>query len=112
MLNKCVTTRATLIVPDMEDSVPPHEKPGARKMIKSKLDFIRSNAFSKRVVITPRTNGLETGLFFDDVKGVLDKQTASLIDGFCIPKVDTVEDVKVIDDFLTQCEKELDLDHN
>jgi len=56
MLNKCVTTRATLIVPDMEDSVPPHEKPLARQMIRDKLSFIRKEAVNPNVVITPRTN--------------------------------------------------------
>ena len=63
MLNKCITTKATLIVPDMEDSVPNEEKSKARVMIKEKLKFIRENTYSPRVVITPRTNGLTTGLF-------------------------------------------------
>jgi citrate lyase beta subunit len=63
MLNKCITTKATLLVPDMEDSVPPEEKPKARGMIKDKLKFIRDNTFSPRVVLTPRTNGITTGLF-------------------------------------------------
>ena len=40
MLNKCVTTKASLLVPDMEDSVPTEEKPKARIMIKEKLKFI------------------------------------------------------------------------
>jgi citrate lyase beta subunit len=47
----------------MEDSVPPEEKPKARGMIKDKLKFIRDNTFSPRVVLTPRTNGITTGLF-------------------------------------------------
>jgi citrate lyase beta subunit len=63
MLNKCITTKATLLVPDMEDSVPPEEKPNARVMIRDKLKFIRDNTFSPRVVVTPRTNGITTGLF-------------------------------------------------
>ena len=82
MLNKCVTTRATLIVPDMEDSVPPHEKPVAREMIRDKLSFIRSEARLRTAVITPRTNGLETGLFHADVDGILELEgNAQLIDG-------------------------------
>lgn len=44
MLNKCVTVRATLLVPDMEDSVPPHEKPLARDRIRDSLEFIRQEA--------------------------------------------------------------------
>jgi citrate lyase beta subunit len=92
MLNKCITTKATLLVPDMEDSVPPEEKPKARGMIKDKLKFIRDNTFSPRVVLTPRTNGITTGLFQDDVRGVLNIETVELIDGFCVPKVDTTEE--------------------
>ncbi len=97
MLNKCVTTKATLLVPDMEDSVPPEEKPKARGMIKEKLRFIRENSYSPRVVVTPRTNGITTGLFQDDVRGVLSKDTVELIDGFCVPKVDTPEEYQEID---------------
>jgi citrate lyase beta subunit len=92
MLNKCITTKATLLVPDMEDSVPPEEKPKARGMIKDKLKFIRDKTFSPRVVLTPRTNGITTGLFQDDVRGVLNIDTVELIDGFCVPKVDTTEE--------------------
>ena len=44
MLTKCVTTNSTLLVPDMEDSVPMHEKPLARQMILDKLPFLRQNA--------------------------------------------------------------------
>ena len=43
MLKKCVTAKATLLVPDIEDSVPYHEKPKARSMIQSYLKFIRES---------------------------------------------------------------------
>ena len=59
-------------------------------MIRDKLKFIRENAFSKHVVITPRVNGVETGLFHDDVKGVVDSESVNYIDGICVPKVDRV----------------------
>ena len=82
MLNKCVTVRATLLVPDMEDSVPTAEKALAREMIRDKIAFIRAEAQLKNVVITPRTNGLETGLFHADVDGILERrENAKLIDG-------------------------------
>ena len=82
MLNKCVTVRATLLVPDMEDSVPIAEKKLAREMIRDKIAFIREEAQLKNVVITPRTNGLETGLFHADVDGILERrENAKLIDG-------------------------------
>ena len=111
MLNKCVTTKATLIVPDIEDSVPYSEKPRARQMISEKLKFIRENAFSKNVVITPRTNGPHEGaLFFDDLEGIITKETVKYIDGVCIPKVDTVDDIQLICDQLSKFEKKLQLD--
>ena len=103
MLKKCVTVRATLLVPDMEDSVPPHEKPQARDLISENLPFIREEAHLKAAtVITPRTNGLETGLFHSDVDGILAREgNANLIDGFCVPKVDRVTDVTEIDSYLS-----------
>ena len=66
----------------MEDSVPPHEKRMARATIRDQLAFIRQEAQLKNAVITPRTNGLETGLFHDDVDGILSEpHNAKLIDG-------------------------------
>jgi citrate lyase beta subunit len=78
MLNKCVTSRATLLVPDVEDSVPYHEKPKAREMIRDHLPFLRENAFSESVIITPRTNApaLEGGkMFEDDVNTMINGRT-------------------------------------
>ena len=41
MLLKCQQSNASLIVPDLEDSVPLAEKPKAREMIKEHLAKIR-----------------------------------------------------------------------
>jgi hypothetical protein len=57
------------------------EKPKARVMIRDKLKFIRENTYSKRVIITPRTNGITTGMLQDDVRGVLSKETIPYING-------------------------------
>ena len=53
--------------------MPPHEKPLARDMIRERISSIRRDAKigTDTVVITPRVNGLETGLFHDDVDGSL-----------------------------------------
>jgi citrate lyase beta subunit len=56
----------------MEDSIPNEEKQKARLMIKDKLKSIRENTHSPKVVITPRTNGVNTGLFQQDVTAVLE----------------------------------------
>ena len=63
----------------MEDSVPIDEKFKARLLIKDKLKYIREHVYSKRVVITPRTNGPSTGMMEADVKGVLTKETVQYI---------------------------------
>ena len=110
MLNKCVTTKATLLVPDMEDSVPPHEKLVARQLIHNKLKFIREKAFSPNVVITPRTNAPGLGqIFTDDVQGVITQDTAKLVDGICVPKVDTLQDLEICNEVLGNVEKNLSL---
>ena len=63
-------------------------------MIRENLAFIRQNAaFGESAVLMPRTNGLETGRFQADVEGILTNETVKLIDGFCVPKVDRVQDV-------------------
>ena len=106
MLTKCVTANSTLIVPDMEDSVPPEQKPEARRMIKDKLGFIRENV-RKNVVVTPRTNGPQVDdgeLFKQDIAGILDSQSCALINGICVPKVDTVSDFEIVDYTLWQVE--------
>lgn len=59
--------------------------------------------------MTPRTNGIESGLFETDVREMLDKQSAQHIDGFCVTKVDTEEMAKEICDFLSSEEKRLGL---
>lgn len=108
MLNKCVTAKACLIVPDLEDSVPLAEKPKARELVKHHIPKIRA-AMGDRVTLTVRTNGLESGLFETDVKAILDKDTARQIDGFCVTKVDTVEMAQEVCRFLSSQEKLLGL---
>jgi citrate lyase beta subunit len=42
MLLKCITAKANLVVPDLEDSVPMQEKPKARELIKLHIPKIRA----------------------------------------------------------------------
>lgn len=49
-------------MPDLEDSVPLQEKESARRLIKTHIPLIRQKMGDK-VVLTIRTNGLESGLF-------------------------------------------------
>jgi citrate lyase subunit beta/citryl-CoA lyase len=42
MLSKCIMANASIIVPDLEDSVPLDEKPKARDLVKKYLKTIRN----------------------------------------------------------------------
>jgi len=95
-------------VPDLEDSVPLAEKPRAREMIKEHLSKIR-HAKGANLTLTVRTNGIDSGLFETDVKAILSKETALLIDGFCVTKVDTVEMALEICKLLSSEERRLNL---
>lgn len=85
-----------VVVPDMEDSVPPQKKADARKMISkicifmmfllnciidSKLSELRSKMPSSTYIF-PRPNDLETGWFHDDINEVVCKNTRDKINGF------------------------------
>jgi len=109
MLKKSVVSGATLIVPDIEDSVPVSEKPMARKMINEYVPFIRANAIqADSVLITPRTNQPSIPeLFYKDIDSIFyaENNCAKYIDGLCVPKIDTVEDIKKVHDVLDEFEK-------
>jgi len=61
----------------------------------SKLQEMREK-LPNSTYIFPRPNDLDTGLFHDDINGVLCEKTKNMIDGFCIPKVNNVEMVQEI----------------
>ena len=48
MLNKCMQFKPSVVVPDIEDSVPPTEKANARKMISK--DILISLAYINQIV--------------------------------------------------------------
>ena len=51
-------------------------------------------------------------MFEDDVRSVLDRNTSTLFDGFCVTKVDSVEIATQTCRFLEIMEKELGLAQN
>ena len=71
-------------------------------MIADNLAFIREN--KKMAVITPRTNAPSLSIFEQDVMAVLSEETHHLVDGICVPKVDTKEDMQQVDDILLRLE--------
>jgi len=61
MLNKCASSGAHVIVPDMEDSVPLDKKEQARQMVTENLPKIRE-ALGAKGQLFPRVNALDSGL--------------------------------------------------
>lgn len=60
-------------------------------------------------MITPRTNApsLENGqIFQEDVTAILSPNTYKHVDGVCVPKVDTLEDMNAIENLLAAIEKD------
>ena len=80
------------------------EKPKARELVTQNLKTIR-DAVGTHVTVTVRTNSIDSGMFFDDVRAILSPESARHIDGFCCTKVDTVEMANEICSFLSSEEK-------
>ena len=109
MLKKSVVSGATLIVPDIEDSVPVAEKPKARHLVNQYLPFIRENAIeASSVIITPRTNQPSLPSLWDaDIQALFyePESCPQVFDGLCVPKIDQVEDIKKVHDVLEEVER-------
>ena len=63
----------------------------------------------KSTYIFPRPNDIETEWYFDDVNDVVCEKTKDLIDGFCVPKVNSKEDMEKINDSMDKLESRLSL---
>jgi len=102
--------KPSIVVPDIEDSVPPAEKQNARKLINSKLIELRKT-LPQTTYIFPRPNDLETGWYHDDINEVVCEKTKNKINGFCVPKVNSKEDMKEIDASISRLETKLGLNN-
>jgi citrate lyase subunit beta/citryl-CoA lyase len=78
-------------IPDLEDSVPSHEKIAARDRLELFLKSMPSDVRSKSLWI-PRINGLETQWFEDDLRAVV----SPAVDGVSVGKISSVEDLRAI----------------
>jgi len=102
MLSKVTNFNARWIVPDLEDSVPVTEKKTARFITKSAIpDLVKAG---KKVV--PRVNSLKTVFFHDDLKSVV----VEGITGISIGKIDSDEDVYMVEKHLRETETEYGLE--
>jgi citrate lyase subunit beta/citryl-CoA lyase len=96
-LEKAKKIQADIVCFDLEDSVPDNEKTNARKLIKSALKSRKLYASS----IFVRTNSPTSGKIPSDLKEVIQKG----IDGIVIPKVNNIQELKKIENFLSKLEK-------
>lgn len=96
-MEKAVNYGADVLVLDLEDSVPNHEKVAARAMVKEALKFLKE----KGQACSVRINGFATGMTLDDLEGIICPELESV----SLPKVETVDDMKQLDALLTNLEK-------
>jgi len=91
---------ADAVMFEIEDAVPPDEKPQARKNIVEALNDIEWG----RKSISMRINGLDTPYMYRDLVDILEAPTERL-DLVLIPKAGTPADIYAVDTFVTQIEQ-------
>ncbi len=103
-LEKATQSPADIIVFDLEDSVAPDEKPGARRNV---IEAIKSLDWGGRT-LSVRINGLDTAYMYRDVIDVVE-QAGDRLDLIMVPKAGTAADVYAVDMLLTQIEAAMGL---
>src|SRR5205085_1224001 len=102
MLEKAAASNADLVFLDLEDSVSPNEKVGARAKVIKALTTLDWGKKTRAV----RINDLETEYAYQDIISIVE-EAGEYLDLLIIPKVKTAKDVWWVDVLLTQIEKRL-----
>ncbi|MCI0438727.1 MAG: CoA ester lyase [Chloroflexi bacterium] len=97
MLDRALGLSPDVLVPDLEDSVPPDEKANARSVTASYLEKLAS----ARPLVLPRVNSLDTGLLEDDLAAVVGPH----IFGVSVGKIQTPEDIEAVSSIIERLEK-------
>lgn len=92
---KALALNADAVILDLEDAVPIAEKEKSRPLIREVLD---KNP-GKRMYV--RVNGLKTPYFKEDLEAVVSKN----LEGIVLPKVESREDIFILDGLLTVLER-------
>ena len=103
-IEKALNSDADAVILDLEDGVPVSYKDAGRKLIRETLG---KKVCETRLVFV-RINSFETGLTELDIDAVSHRN----LDGFVMTKVYTAEEVKVVNEILTDKEKRLGLPNN
>jgi citrate lyase subunit beta/citryl-CoA lyase len=98
---KLAEFRPDAVIVDLEDAVPPAEKPLARSMVRERL----GGPLLTGLQVFVRVNAVDTPFFRDDVRGVV---TAGL-DGIFLPKAGNAEQLHEANMLLAQAEVRLGL---
>jgi citrate lyase subunit beta/citryl-CoA lyase len=94
-LDKALSSGADAILADLEDAVAPSSKVAARESLRSWLDEIGPSPSGPRIWV--RVNA---GTVADDVAAA----THPLVEGICLPKVESRDEVRAISDVLDAAE--------
>lgn len=89
------------VIVDLEDAVPPAEKPLARAMVRERL----GGPHLRDLHVFVRVNAVGSPYFADDVRGVV----AEGLEGIFLPKAETAEQIHVANMLLAQNELRLNL---
>jgi citrate lyase subunit beta/citryl-CoA lyase len=104
MLQKMPSLNADVLVPDLEDSVPPEEKETARFMVRDSIPIIAESG----AYIYVRINDWRSGLTESDLEAVVQDG----LDGIVLAKTESKEDVVRLDKKLIELEKEREMNPN
>jgi citrate lyase subunit beta/citryl-CoA lyase len=96
-MEKALNYGADALILDLEDSVPGPDKRSARTYVRGALERLQDHG----PLLTVRLNALDTGLASDDLEAILCPGLAAIV----APKIDTPQDVAVLDTLLTQGER-------
>ena len=99
MVGKAPEITADLLTLDLEDSVPPAEKPKAREMIREYLKTQREKQFSPSLYV--RINNWETQMTNDDLEAIVYPG----LNGVCLAKCGSAENVQRLDWKLEELEQ-------
>ncbi len=96
-MEKALGYGADALIFDLEDSVPVTDKATSRPLVREALETFHTRSPS----LTVRVNALETGITGDDLEAIVCSGLAAIV----APKVETPDDIAVLDALLTQCER-------
>lgn len=96
-LAKAKELAADVIIFDLEDSVVPDGKIEAREMI---LETLKNDDIKSKKYI--RVNEIDSLYFINDISSLI----SEYIDGIITPKVNSTDDMKIVDYLISQFEKE------